>query len=128
MAVTKYTKETFSEITGNTIINTSQLKLFNILLDEDRTTLFMNIFRTYRLNEDIQSDVVFFDTYEVNEEEFQDNIGYKVHGDPTLWWVVDLINSFTNPFEDISPGDNIKILKNDYIYGLIKDMERLSAL
>ncbi len=88
MAVTKYTDQSFSEITGNVIPNTSQLKLFDILLDEDRRTLFMNIFRTYRLNDSITSDVVFFDTLEVNEEEFIDNIGYRVHNDPFLWWVV----------------------------------------
>ena len=36
MAVTKYTEKSFFELTGNQISNISQLKLFNILLDEDR--------------------------------------------------------------------------------------------
>ena len=33
-----------------------------------------------------------------------------------------------NPFEELSDGDNIKILKEDYIYNLVKDLEQLSDL
>jgi len=122
------TNTSYFEETGNRLSNTSQLKLFPIFLDNDRETKFLNLFRSYKLNEDVQTDVVFFGTHEVSNDEFWDDIAYKLYGVPQLWWVIALINNVVNPFEELSDGDNIKILKEDYIYNLIKDLEQLSDL
>jgi len=122
------TNTSYFEETGIRLSNTSQLKLFPIFLDNDRETKFLNLFRSYKLNEDVQTDVVFFGSYEVSNDEFWDDIAYKLYGIPQLWWVIALINNVVNPFEELSDGDNIKILKEDYIYNLIKDLEELSDL
>lgn len=127
MAVEK-TNTSYFEETGIKLSNTSQLKLFPIFLDNDRETKFLNLFRSYKLNEDVQTDVVFFGSYEVSNDEFWDDIAYKLYGIPQLWWVIALINNVVNPFEELSDGDNIKILKEDYIYNLVKDLEELSDL
>lgn len=126
MSILKETK-TFFELTGRRLNNTSFLKLFNILRDHDREP-FMNIFRSYSLDEDLTSDVVYYDTYEVGDGERWDSISYKLYGTPYLWWIIALMNDVNNPFEDLEEGTNIKYLREDYLYNLFKDLERLSDL
>ena len=127
MAVDRVDNSYYKE-TGNRLSNTSQLKLFPIMLDKDKTTKFLNLFRSYKLNDSVQTDVVFFETYEVSNGEFWDDIAYNVYGTPQLWWVIALINNIVNPFEELEEGDNIKVLRESYIYNLIKDMESFSDL
>ena len=129
MASTKVA-ESFFELTGNTLQNTSMLKLFNILLDEDRETQFMNIFKTLRVNKDVKTDIYAFDTYEVEGENqaFWDNISFDLYGTPFLWWIVAIFNDVVNPFEELDPGGNLQVLKSDYLYTIFKDIDTLSEL
>ena len=129
MASTKVA-ESFFELTGNTLQNTSMLKLFNILLDEDRETQFMNIFKTLRVNKDVKTDIYAFDTYEVEGENqaFWDNISFDLYGTPFLWWIVAIFNDVVNPFEELEPGGNLQVLKSDYLYTIFKDIDTLSEL
>jgi len=127
MAVERLNNSYYEE-TGKRLSNTSQLKLFPIMLDEDKETKFLNLFRSYKLNDEVQTDVVFFETYEVSNGEFWDDISYNIYGTPQLWWVIALINNIVNPFEELEEGDNIKVLRESYIYNLIKDMESFSDL
>jgi hypothetical protein len=145
MAVTDYTDESFSEITGIEKNNFSFLRLFNILQDNDRETLFLNIFRSYLINNDVLTNVTFFDTYEVAAGENWDNVSYNLYGTPYLWWIVALLNQenttiasnstginenngigIINPFEDLNEGDILTVLKDDYVYQIIADLERIS--
>ncbi len=126
MAITNYTNKSFFEITGNKISSVSQLKLFNILLDDDRVTKFMNIFRVARLNTDILQSVLFFDTYEVSSDEFWDNISWDTYKIPQLWWIIGLMNNTVNPFEELNPGELLTILKEQYVYALTKDLENIA--
>ena len=128
MAVTKYTEKTFFELTGNDIANISQLKLFNILLDEDRQTKFMNIFRVARVNTDVVQDTLFFDTFQVPDADFWDNVAYRIYEIPQLWWILGLMNNTVNPFEELEPGDLITVLKEEYVYNLTKDLELTAEL
>lgn len=123
----KNTNETYYEATGKRISNISQLKAFNILQDTLDDTKFMNIFRSYRIDPDSIADIVLYDFYEVGNDEWWDNISYSIYGTPKLWWVLALINNVTNPFEELEEGTNIKILRSDYLYTLIKDMETIGS-
>ena len=128
MAVTDSGK-TYYEIKEKRLGNISQLKLFNIMTDIDNRTNFMNIFRSFDLNNDVTADILFFTSYEVGDEDiWWDNISYKLYGTPKLWWIVALMNNIHNPFEDIEPGDNIKVLRDEYVYRLLKDIEELGSL
>jgi len=126
--ITIKTNETFLEATGNNIGDTSYLRLFNILLDVDRETKFMNIFKSVTINENVQTDVLTFHTYEVPEDNLWDNISYEAYDTPKLWWLVALFNDVTNPFEELNAGDNIKILRQEHIRTVFNDMERISEL
>ena len=126
--ITTEVTDTFFQLTGNQISNTSYMRLFNILLDTDRVTKFMNIFKSVKINEDAQTDILAYDTYEVSEDEFWDNISSIVYGTPFLWWVIALMNDVSNPFEELEAGTNIKILKPENLQILFADMDRISEL
>lgn len=126
--ITSKVDDTFFQLTGNQISNTSYMRLYNILLDIDRTTHFMNIFKSVTINEEAQTDILAYDTYEVSEGEFWDNISYQVYGTPFLWWSIALMNDVSNPFEELEAGTNIKILKIQNLSILFSDMDRISEL
>jgi hypothetical protein len=126
MPVTKYTDKSFYELTGSEKSTFSFLRLFNTLLDEDRETKFLNIFRSYITNENILSDIAFFGTYEVSNGEYWDNVSYNLYETPYLWWVIALLNNISNPFEELEDGDILSVLKEDYVYQLITDLEKIA--
>jgi hypothetical protein len=126
MPVTTYTDKTFFELTGTEKSTFSFLRLFNILLDEDRETKFLNIFRSYISNEDIYSDVSFFQTYEVSNGEYWDNVSYNLYNTPFLWWVIALLNNTVNPFEELEEGQELIVLREEYVYTLTADLEKIA--
>lgn len=126
MSVTDYTTESFSELTGTERGNFSFLRLFNVLLDNDRETKFLNIFRSYIVNEDILNNISFFETYEVGNGENWDNVSYNLYRSPFLWWVIALLNDIENPFETLEEGQQLKVLRDDYVYQLVSDLEKIA--
>ena len=119
--------DSFYDITNRKMNNLSQLKLFNIFNDYDDTK-FMNIFKSYSVDDNVKTNIVYYDTYEVGHDEWWENISNKIYGTPYLWWVIALINNVSNPFEELEVGDSIKILKSDFLYILMKDIERIADL
>lgn len=126
MAVTEFTEKNFEELTGSPKNTYSFLRLFNILLDQDRSTKFMNIFRSYVINDRIFSSVNFYGTYEVSNGEFWDNIAFNLYENQYLWWIVALVNNVTNPFEELEDGQLLLVLREEYIYILTKDLEKVA--
>jgi len=64
-------------------------------------------------------------------------VSYNLYGSTYLWWVIALLNQnntsissnnigIINPFEDLNEGDILTVLKDDYIYQIIADLERIS--
>lgn len=102
------------------------MRLFNILLDEDRETKFMNIFRSYIINDSVFTETDFFNTYEVANGEFWDNISWNIYESPYLWWILAILNNTVNPFEELEDGQILKVLRPDYVYTLVKDLERIA--
>jgi hypothetical protein len=125
MAVKQLSKS-FYELTNHRLNNASQLLLFNMLEDED-SNRFVNIFRTYTLNDDILNDTMYYFTHKASDE-WWDTIATKYYENPNLWWLICLMNSITNPFEDLEPGQEVKIMKENHIYQLIKEMKNISEL
>lgn len=127
MATTKVT-DTFYDITGVRIPPTSQLNTFDILQDDDGEQ-FMNIFKSFTLSEDILDSSVFYDVFQVDQANtWWELISYRFYNTPKLWWVVCIMNDVTNPFEDIESGDYLKILKEGYVYQLLRETQSLAEL
>jgi len=122
MPVRDITDKTFEDITGMTPSLASLINLFPIQLDEDGLTYILNIFRTYTMRDAVKNDVQYFDTWKASEEEWWENMSYRFYDNVDLWWVNCLLNDIINPFEEIYPGKNIKILKKDLISTVIQEI------
>lgn len=122
------TDKTFYELTGHYLSNSSEINLFPIMYDVANNEYFLNIFRAYIVNTDIQSNILFYSTHEVSDSDWLDTIANTYYGTSYLWWLVALMNNFNNPFEDLEPGSNLKILKNEYVYQLLKEMQIIASL
>jgi len=121
--------KTFYELTGIRLPQTSMLRLFDILVEEeDSFVRFMNIFKSLRINTAAQSNLLYYQTYDVEDETFWDNISFELYGTPQLWWTVALFNDVVNPYEELQGGTSLKVLKPEFIYTLFKDMEAVAEL
>lgn len=124
----KATGKNFYEETGYKLSNTSQLQLFEVLKDYEDGTKLMNIFKTYEINDDVNKSILFYVSHQMSDSEFLDNTAYYYYKNPRLWWVIPLMNNILNPFEDVSAGDLLKVLKPDYVYKLIKEIQAIKDL
>lgn len=106
---------------------TSLLNAFAVMSDEDKTK-FVNIFRSYVISESVKNNGRFFEYYQVDGDEFLDDISSKLYGSPTLWWVVALFNDIQNPFEDIEEGRTLKILSGSILYSIFDDIRGIGEL
>ena len=72
------------------------------------------------------SEVAFYNTYEVANGEFWDNVSFNLYETPFLWWILSLLNNVVNPFEELDDGEIINVLREDYIYQLTQDLEKIA--
>lgn len=121
MSTSPITDKTFEDITGLILSTPSFLNLLPIELDENGDYI-LNIFRFYSIYDSIKNDVVYFNTYEADEDDWWENIAYDVYNNVDLWWVTCMMNDVINPFEEIEPGKNLKILKTEAIPNLIREI------
>lgn len=119
--------KTFQEITGSRLNNVSQLKLFNILLSIEDNEKILNIFKSYSITDDFTASV-YFDYYEIQFNDWLDNISYDFYETPNLWWIIAIINNIVNPFEELEIGNRLKILKQDYVYQVLKEIRNIGGL
>lgn len=122
-----YNNTNFYEETGIRLSSVSQLKLFNILKQWDETK-FLNIWKAYQLDSETYESLSYFTHHKVNETDWLDGIAKKYYGSETLWWVIALFNDIYNPFEDLEPGQTINILKEVYLYSLMKEIKNINLL
>ena len=112
--------KSFKEVTGNRLSNTSYLNLFpKYKFDYE----FLNIFRTYILNNDIINDTSYYEIYEVQHNDWLENISWKYYESPYLWWIIAIANDIYNPFEYLEAGSFIKIIRSNYIYQILNDVK-----
>jgi hypothetical protein len=106
---------------------TSLLRAFPVMEDEDRTQL-LNVFRSYSVTKLSVENPYLFEYYQIEDIDFLDSIAFKFYGNSSLWWVVADFNEITNPFETLTPGETLKILRNDYLYILYDDIQVIGDL
>lgn len=123
----KILDDSFYDIVGIKIKVSSQLNMFNILIDPNDIK-YINIFKTYVINENILNNAMLYYTHEIGYDEWWDNISNEYYGTPDLWWIISTMNSIVNPFESLNEGDLLKILKPEFIPQVLKDIEIISKL
>ena len=82
MAGSEKVDKTFFEATNIRLKQTSLLKAFNVLKDEDGVTEYLNIFKSLKLNVDEETTMAYFETYETENDDWWDNISSNVYGTP----------------------------------------------
>lgn len=118
----------FFESTNTRLGNSSQLKAFNLLRDREDNEKFLNIWRAFTLSNEAENKLVYYDLHEISEGDWWDNISVKYYDTPSLWWTIAIINKLENPFESLIPGNFLKILKQEYLYQLLKEIKGVSIL
>ena len=127
MALIKIDNETtFMQETGRELSRGSYLQMFDILKDEHNNKL-LNIWKSYQIiySEDILS---YFELYVVQEDDWWENISYRVYGSEEYWWIIALTNKIENPFETLEPGEKLFILRFEYLNTIISDIRRIRDL
>lgn len=128
MGLSVGTQKSLREEIGERIKNTSPLKLFNILQDLSDNEKFINIFRSYIIKESVFDDERYYQEHNVDVSDTWDSISYQYYETDSLWWVIAMTNNIINPFEGLSEGQTLKILKPSYIYKILKEIERIGNL
>ena len=119
--------KSFLELTSKRLPTSSRLRLANILKDEDNER-FLNFFRSFILVDSVKERVSFYHTHNAEADEWWDNISYKYYDTTALWWLVCFMNDTVNPYEEIDEGQQIKVLRRDYLYIVFKNLGEIAEL
>jgi len=106
----------------------SSLRLYPVLQDSDTREVFLNVFRSYVVDDDVYNNEIMFDYYMVQNDDWLDDISYRFYSTPFLWWVVALFNGITNPYEELEEGNVLRILKYNNIYTIFDDISKIEGL
>ncbi len=118
----------FKEITGQKLSNSSFLKLHKILKDFEENEHYINIFRSYILDESIFNNKRFYNTHVINESDWWDTISYQHYQTDAFWWIIAMTNNVVNPFEELEEGNELKILKMDFLYRVLNEIQTVGEL
>jgi len=127
MAIRPATKR-FVDITNQRLSVSSRLNLYNILRTTENNTYFINIFRNFTISDIVKNNNIYFNIYYAEDEDWWDNISYKYYGTEVLWYLVCEMNNVVNPFEEIEQGQQIKVLKEGYLYNVFKNLKNIFQL
>jgi hypothetical protein len=121
--------KTITDLLGTEIASTSLLNLFPVLYDKETNTYFLNIFRNYKMNPSMNKNYFnFYQTLEVEDIDWFDEIAFDLYGNSYLWWIVPLANDIINPFEGIEPGKLISVMRKEHLYQLLKEIKSIASL
>ena len=118
----------FVKITGTRLSINSRLNLFNILQESSDNVYLLNIFRAFTISDEYKENNIYFELYEAEENDWWDNISYKYYESSHLWWLVCEMNDIYNPFEQLEEGQLIKVLREDYLYNVFKNLQDIAKL
>lgn len=117
--------KTYPELTGESFTNTTQLSQFQILQILQNKEYYFNIWRNLILTENEKRDLALYETYVVEENEFWENISWKLYGTVYYWWVLAFFNDIINPFESLYVGQTLRVLNSTYIPSFLKMLDSL---
>lgn len=119
---------TFRDITTLRLTTSSRLNQYNILKDTVSDTYFINIFRNFKLSEGVKTNNKYFIIHVAENDEWWDNISSKYYGIPNYWYIICEMNDILNPYEGLTEGQNVKVLKEEFLYDIFKGIKSVSEL
>lgn len=124
MALLTETDKEFKEITGIRLNNFSQLQKYDILREDDY--YIFNIFKYFVIDDDIKENEEYLVYYDVDFDDWWENIASKYYENENLWWIVADANDVVNPFEELNQGETIKVIDRNLLYNIVKEIKTLS--
>lgn len=93
--------------------------IFKIHTDEDGH-YFYNLLQNIIFPDNLPTG--FFNYYDVAPGDTLPFISYKTYKSIHLWWTICLVNGIDNPTIKLEPGTKLKILKDDTVKLLIREL------
>lgn len=124
----KVSDKNYIGITGQRRKTSSRLNTFNIFRITETNQHFLNHFRNFEITDTVKNDNFFWSIYLAIEDDWWDNISFKFYQSSYYWYILCELNNIINPYEELVPGQQIKVLKQDYIYDIFKGMAEISDL
>ena len=82
---------------------------------------FYNILKTINFSKDLKDE--FYYNYRVRSNVAYTTLSFKFYNTINLWWLIVLLNNINNPVEFIKPGTVLKVLKQQYVSGLLNTIK-----
>jgi hypothetical protein len=124
----KKSNKTFIDLTRQRLNTSSRLNTYNIFRITETNQYFLNIFRAFEVTSKVKQDNRYFFLYTALEDEWWDNISFQHYGTSYYWYLLCELNDVVNPYEQLESGQQIKVLRQSYLYEVFKDMSRISKL
>lgn len=93
--------------------------IFNVYIDENNLSYY-NLYNT--INIDLDIDHTLYTEYFWSDVDDWYTLSFKSYGTTRLWWILLLANQVMNPFEDIIPGQKIKILNSSTVSTILNQI------
>lgn len=118
----------YQDLTKQRLSTSSRLNTYNIFRITETNQYFLNVFRSFEIVEEIKTDNRYFTVVTALEDEWWDNISSTHYGTPYYWYLLCELNDVVNPYEELVPGQSIKVLKQSYLYDIFKNMSKILNL
>ena len=105
----------------------SRLRMFNVIKNDD-SEYYFNIFKNYTMPDVLKNNERLYNTYIVDNDDWWDNISAHWYDTSELWWLICFTNDIVNPFEEIYPGQIIKIFKREYYSEILDNLKEIYKL
>jgi hypothetical protein len=124
----KKTDKKYIDLTKQRLASASRLNTYNIFRITETNQYFLNHFRSFEMVTAVKNNDAYFDPYTAIEDDWWDNISFQYYGTSYYWYIICIINDIVNPYEELIPGMKIKLLKNSYLYEILKGIKDISKL
>jgi len=124
----KKAEKTYVEITKQRLGTSSRLNIYNIFRITETNQHFLNHFRSFEILDTIKNDSRYFNTVKALDDEWWDNISFQQYGTSYYWYLLCELNDIVNPHEELQAGQDVKVLKQEYLYEVFRDMKEISKL
>lgn len=127
MAIVK-AKKSFFDVTKQRLKTSSRLNTYNIFRITETNQFFLNHFRHFEFSDDVKDNNAYWDIHIALEDEWWDNISYQFYGTSFYWYLICELNDIINPYEELVPGQQVKVLKQRFLYEIFKEISDISEL
>lgn len=95
---------------------------FNVYEDDTNGMYFYDLHRTVNIPGQLDSSV--YNLYTILAEDTLPLIAWKNYQNVKMWWIICCANNIQNPFQELIPGETLKILTPNIVRGILNTIRR----